>query len=343
MSHLGRRGSSFSSTTSGSEVFSTKQCNFKPQKKPDHTTSCKMKENCKAASRPKIKEKKKKKTFTLSESSSSEEEEEEESLANENDKNRFDKLMMQIKEVPISLGANVSKNAANIEEKADSPKRVIENSENRVVNATNLQLVRKAFSNKNGDFDKCIQKFVNAYKLKQDKVPLQPLPAVIPPPIDDPSKRLLNKKRNKKKLVPPIKSDKPQHPEAHLGGIFTVNNGWDKSIQFDKPKVIVPREERVLPFIQIVTPNNDFMTETEEAHGNYQDFDINTQDTDLQVDCDQYEEYDVTTQPLSQDQEIEKELIIDANKYEKEEINNANNYDKDEDEISISADFALVL
>lgn len=310
------------------------------------SSSEEKKENCK----PKTKH-----CITLSDSS--EDESENESDTEEYGKKRFDELM-QIKKVPISLGVN---NASKVVPKQKTlPEGDNETLENKLANATNLQLVTKAFSNKNGDFDQCIKKFVDAYKSKQVKMPTPILPTVIPPPIDDPSKRMSKKK---KKLVAK-KSDEPEHPDAHLGGIFTVNNGWDKPVEANKsvvveeeemPKVLVPREERRLPVINIVVPSNiDFMEDApswnyfktadvkpkESEEDNFMDTTNNYYDdteAELQVDYTQSDDDDEKAEPLSQK---EDEEVADVNKGETTDDNN--NYDKDEDEISISADFAYV-
>lgn len=45
------------------------------------------------------------------------------------------------------------------------------------------------------------------------------------------------------------------HPDAHLGGIFLINNGWDKPIPKKEPPRMIPREERFLPPITLVNKN----------------------------------------------------------------------------------------
>lgn len=89
------------------------------------------------------------------------------------------------------------------------------------------------------------------------------------------------------------------HPLAHLGGIFTINNGWDKPIPVKEPPRMVPREERTLPKINVV--RNPQM-EREEMHEQFAN--------DLR--------YDSSSSSSSSDSDDSNELLIDNGSQEYE-------------------------
>lgn len=163
---------------------------------------------------PKSPPPKPKKVRSLSDSSSSEEENEEK----EDEQTKFKKLM-EMKEVPKNITAPIGVKAQS-----------------------NIKLLKESFEDNN--FDEAMQKYA---QMKKALIPpaKMPPPLIIPPPQTDPSQ-----KRGKKRKLP----QEETRPDAHLGGIFTINNGWDEPIPKKEPPKMIPREQRFLPPITLVNP-----------------------------------------------------------------------------------------
>jgi hypothetical protein len=174
---------------------------------------------------------------------------------------------------------------------------------------SSFQLIKNAF-NKHQDFEKSVNEFTKIYnERKLGKIPQQ-LPQIIPAPQEDPSKRVIKKKKKK------VPAQEPQHPEAHLGGIFTINNGWEKinveEKEVEMPKVIVPRDQRSLPKVSIVALDQDLSDELDEFDRHYLSNQISFEEVDEEVlDWNQNQ---VNNSPLSDDasndQSGSEEMII---------------------------------
>jgi hypothetical protein len=329
----------------------------------------------------------------LSESSDSSDNEEP-----DNDKQKFEKLM-EISEVPVVKSAallNLKKKArkaligmnsnssdseyeSSESESPESPikkstkkKEIAETTTNHVFKkplippASNLQLVKNAFD-KNRDFNKSVNEFVKVYKEKEKiltKIPL-PMPKIIPAPQEDPSKRVAKKKKK-------VPSPESQHPNAHLGGIFTINNGWDKNditVEKEKemPKVMVPRELRSLPPVAIVTQDqnlSDEMDDLDRIYGNNQiSFDeVEEEEVDWYLNKADDSNRDFVDDSKNEQGESE-ELVINEDMPSSPTVDNNddsstssegqvvpmksdnrldlnNNFHEDDDEISIGDDYA---
>lgn len=119
---------------------------------------------------------------------------------------------------------------------------------------SNIKLLKESFLNKN--FDEAMKEY--AQKKKEISPPNKILPPIIPPPLSDPTKRAKKRKIVQKQEI---------NPDAHLGGIFTINNGWDKPIPKKEPPKMIPREKRFLPKISFI--QQGLLHNNNEDHGNY--------------------------------------------------------------------------
>lgn len=160
-------------------------------------------------------------------------------------KKRFDDLL-KLKEIPISKGIPttakvISKKPLKLSKHVNNDS--VRHTENSKIPVSNLELVKEAF--KNGDFDQCMAKYVSSYKEKIKEIPPSLKPIIIEPPDHDPSKRFTNKKKKSEEL----------------------------SIM---PQVVVPREERALPQIEIFATNDDDIHDLEKVHDQY----LNGSDSD---------------------------------------------------------------
>lgn len=185
-----------------------------------------------------------KKSHTLSESSSSSDEE------SDDEQTKFMKLL-EMKEVPENVTAPIGVKAQS-----------------------NIKLLKESFKDKNLSFDDAMK--VYTQKKKQIIPPAKVVPPlIIPAPETDPTM-----KRGKKRKLTPKEETRP---DAHLGGIFTINNGWDKPIPKKEPPKMIPREQRFLPPITLINPGllhnpNDYLEElagianTPELPDNDEDF-----------------------------------------------------------------------
>jgi hypothetical protein len=132
----------------------------------------------------------------------------------DDEKSKFDKLM-EIKEVPKNVTIPIG-----------------------VKPVSNIKLLKESFQNKS--FDEAMKEF--AIKRQFVPAPKKVAPLIIPPPENDPAKRRVKKRKVEQEV----------HPEAHLGGIFTINNGWDKQSPEKEPPKMIPRELRTLPKIDLI-------------------------------------------------------------------------------------------
>lgn len=121
-----------------------------------------------------------------------------------------------------------AKNSSKIQQ-VSSPKQT-----HNAKNPQNSNVLKTIFKN-SGSFDEAMKVFAEKKKELINK--LRP-PKIIPAPISDPAvKQLIRKK--------PIKQS--GNPNHHLGGIFTINNGWDK-VKMDEQKK--DEEKQAVPMIQ---------------------------------------------------------------------------------------------
>lgn len=177
---------------------------------------------------------------------------------------------------------------------------------------------------------------------QKEKNTLVPKSHSIKPPEYVPPKSLINKKKKKRKII----SKDPELPFAHLGGIFTINNGWDKPIsEIPQNQKVIPREERYLPTIEVFAPNNEIIQDLEEAHDLFlsgsESNDCPTYDPlydgygELQIDLDESYHSECEVEETKTD-EIARSEVNEGNSEEKKAELVIHDYE--DDEISLGAD-----
>jgi len=128
------------------------------------------------------------------------------------------------------------------------PKAVIEKPQK----GKDCKVLKSIFENSTS-FDEAMQKY-SERKQEQNMMKKIVKPKVIPPPEQDPA---IKKNIKKKPTIKAngIKNDE-SNPNKHLGGIFTINNGWDKQ---EIKKIEVEdeiRNENVNKLERHITPPN---------------------------------------------------------------------------------------
>lgn len=142
--------------------------------------------------------------------------------------------------------------------------------------------VLKSIFQESSSFDDAMQKYAEKKKELQKIV----RPKIIPAPEKDPSvKKFTKKKSIKDKDTTRDESDS----NKHLGGIFTINNGWDKhedkkiEVEIENKKEVINKLERTVtpPKIVIDTNMEDVMAAHDEFmyNGDFMDNLIVSQDS----------------------------------------------------------------
>lgn len=113
---------------------------------------------------------------------------------------------------------------------------------------SNISKLKLAF-NSNGNFDDAMQMYVEMMK---GKIKHKRIPLIIPAPMHDP---MVQQSKNTKKQKQT--KSKNSNINAHLGGIFTINNGWDSDLQQKKPLSMDSVQREATPTPPPDSPEHD--------------------------------------------------------------------------------------